>query len=127
MTGGAGRGERDRYGDEICERCGRCCQEKLQVRGRIYLLPRWCEYLDRETKLCTIYADRADLNPDCLALETGRRLGVFPADCPYVRDLKGYVGPVEGVVDEELLEAIERGEVEGDEDFERRVRARQGK
>jgi uncharacterized cysteine cluster protein YcgN (CxxCxxCC family) len=104
--------------DALCERCGRCCQEKLMVRGKIYLLPACCKYLDPDTRLCTIYERRAELNPECLDVATGLRLGVFPADCPYVRDIEGYSPPIEGVVDREMFEAIERGEITDDEVFE---------
>ncbi len=33
------------------------------------------------------------MNPECISVEEGIRLGVFPADCPYVRDLPDYVPP----------------------------------
>jgi uncharacterized cysteine cluster protein YcgN (CxxCxxCC family) len=118
---GGERREAAAPGEAACRRCGRCCQEKLMVRGRIYLLPVWCRYLDRETMLCTIYERRHELNPECLDVAVGRRLHVFPADCPYVRDLPDYEPPVEDVVDQELFDAIERGEIRSDEEFERRV------
>lgn len=94
------------------------------VRGRIYLLRRWCQYLDQRTRLCLIYEQRRELNPECLDVETGRRLGVFPKDCPYVRDLPDYIAPIEGVVDDEILEEIESGEIDSDEAFERRIARR---
>jgi hypothetical protein len=38
---------------------------------------------------------RHEVAPHCASVEDGIELGVFPADCPYVRDVEGYVGPVD--------------------------------
>ena len=40
-----------------------------------------------------MYGERHTANPHCLTVEMGTQLGVFPADCPYVRDLPDYVPP----------------------------------
>ena len=77
----------------LCERCGRCCYAKLILDGEVVYTPFACAYLDETTRRCTIYDRRHELNPRCLPVETGVRLGVFPPDCPYVRHLPGYVPP----------------------------------
>ena len=80
--------------EDRCLKCGRCCYYKVVVDGRIVYTPYPCKHLDTATKLCTIYSDRHRINQDCLTVEEGIRLGVFPADCPYVKDREGYRGPI---------------------------------
>ena len=99
------------YDEDTCERCGRCCYQKLWIEDRIYYTPFPCEYLDIETRLCAVYRKRHQVNPQCLDIEEGIRLGVFPADCPYVRDLPDYVPPVEDVIDPLAVRLIEQGKI----------------
>ena len=98
-----------------CLKCGRCCHAKLVVGDRVVYTDVPCAYLDVETKLCTVYERRHEVNPDCLDVEAGTKRGVFPTDCPYVRDVPGYKPPVTGLGPEEILEligALEAEEVE---------------
>ena len=98
-----------------CLRCGRCCYAKLLVEDRIIYVDVPCRHLDVETNLCRVYERRHELNPDCLDVEAGTKRGVFPADCPYVRDVPGYRAPI---IDPdpgelaELLQTVEAEEVE---------------
>lgn len=102
-TGTAQREAKDATRD-LCERCGRCCYAKLIIGGEIVYTPYPCPYLDTRTHLCTVYERRHEVNPQCITVEMGIRLGVFPADCPYVRDLPGYVPPRMGLTPEEIEE-----------------------
>jgi uncharacterized cysteine cluster protein YcgN (CxxCxxCC family) len=81
--------------DSLCRRCGRCCYKKLDIGGVVYMTPFPCDFLDEKTRLCTVYERRHEVNPACLGVEEGIRRHAFPADCPYVKGLKGYVPPVE--------------------------------
>ncbi|MCX7805874.1 MAG: hypothetical protein N3A38_11885 [Planctomycetota bacterium] len=81
--------------ESLCRRCGRCCHKKLDIGGVVYMTPFPCRYLDEETNLCKVYDRRHEVNPDCLGVEEGIKRHAFPADCPYVRGLKGYVPPIE--------------------------------
>lgn len=92
------------------------------VNGRIYVLPSYCKFWDPDTKLCKIYDKRHKLNPECLDVGRGSRIGVFPADCPYVKDIPDYEAPVDGLVDEQLLADIKAGLITTPEEFERRIR-----
>ncbi|SEA14553.1 hypothetical protein SAMN05660420_01374 [Desulfuromusa kysingii] len=75
--------------ENICERCGRCCFEKYEYRGKIFYSDTPCEYLDLETKLCRIYPQRFELNPECVRLSPDLvQSGVLPDDCPYVKKIK---------------------------------------
>ena len=102
-----------------CLKCGRCCYAKLRVKladgDRVVYTHTPCTYLHVETNLCTVYERRHEMNPDCLGVEAGIARGVFPADCPYVRDVPCYRPPVTDLVPEEILEligALEAEEVE---------------
>lgn len=81
--------------DAVCVRCGRCCYEKIDVRGTIYYTQVPCEYLDLNTRLCRVYADRVARRPGCVPL-TPELLarGFLPADCPYVADRTDYPAPL---------------------------------
>ncbi len=77
----------------LCEKCGRCCYAKLIIDGEVVYTPFPCPHLDEQTRLCKAYERRHEVNPHCLTVEMGVALGVFPADCPYVRDLPDYAPP----------------------------------
>jgi len=72
--------------ENICERCGRCCYEKFDYRGKIFYSRKPCPYLDTESKLCKIYHQRSKVHPDCVHLTPELvRAGILPDDCPYVK------------------------------------------
>jgi hypothetical protein len=77
-----------------CQRCGRCCYEKIEFEGEIYYTETPCEFLDQGTSLCRVYATRHIDKPDCSPL-TPRQVkrGLLPADCPYVKDFPDYKSP----------------------------------
>ena len=81
--------------EEVCRRCGRCCASKVLIGEEVHYTPFSCRYLDMKTHLCTVYDRRHEINPECLSLEEGILLGVFPADCPYVQDRPHYRPPRE--------------------------------
>jgi len=74
--------------EAICERCGRCCYEKISYKERIFYTRKPCPHLDLEKRFCRIYAQRDRLQADCVRLTPELvATGVLPADCPYVRTL----------------------------------------
>lgn len=81
--------------DAICECCARCCYEKIDFNGKIFYTAVPCEQLDPVTRLCRVYPQRDQVQPDCQRL-TPETIGAgfLPADCPYVRDLPDYPAPV---------------------------------
>jgi len=87
--------------EEICQRCGRCCYEKLDDRGKIIYTRIPCDRYDPETRLCTVYDNRSQLRPDCLPLTPEVvAAGFLPADCPYVVGVENYPAPdLEGDVE----------------------------
>lgn len=94
-----------------CRRCAACCYEKYVMDGWVFTTNIPCPYLDAETNLCTIYADRHRLNPQCLDVPTGIQLGVFPSDCPYVADLQDYRPPLATPLPKDVIAKIESGDV----------------
>ena len=95
--------------EALCRRCGRCCYEKLTVDGHVFTRRKPCPYLNAKTNLCTIYEQRFKKNPRCLTVPQGIKLGVFPADCPYVRGLPDYLPAEKGWLDEEIVKKIGQG------------------
>ena len=86
----------------LCRRCGRCCCAKLVIDDEVIYTPFPCPHLDEKTRLCTVYENRFEANPECLSVEDGIRHRVFPADCPYVKDLPDYRPPREKMTVEEF-------------------------
>jgi len=95
--------------EALCRRCARCCYEKLIVDGHVFTLRKPCRFLDETTKLCRVYEFRHEVNPRCLTVAEGMEYGVFPADCPYVSEIDGYLPAEEGWIDEKTLRKIEQG------------------
>ena len=81
--------------EALCQRCGRCCYEKVEFEGTVYYTDIPCQFLDMETNTCHVYAERDKLRPGCVRLMPDHvPRGFLPADCPYVADLKNYKAPV---------------------------------
>lgn len=77
--------------EAICRKCGKCCYEKLDLGGGLVrYTDEPCVYLDTATKLCKVYENRSEFEPDCISLteELVRNLTWMPEDCAYVEYLK---------------------------------------
>ncbi len=113
--------------EALCRRCGRCCYEKYVVEERVFTTRTPCPHLDTRTRRCTVYDRRTEVNPRCVTVEEGIRLGVFPADCPYVQGVAGYVPSEEGWLDDDLVRWIEEGVLTRAEDVRREMERRRGR
>ena len=83
--------------ENLCERCARCCYEKINFNGRIFYTKIPCDQLDLETGLCRVYMERDAVRPDCQRLTPEVvAAGILPADCPYAQHIEGYQGPTMG-------------------------------
>jgi uncharacterized protein len=80
--------------EDRCQRCGRCCYEKIEFAGEVFYTNTPCEKLDLKSRLCTVYEQRRRARPGCVSLtpEIVCR-GFLPADCPYVRGIRNYQAP----------------------------------
>ncbi|MEJ2475752.1 MAG: hypothetical protein P8Y74_17985 [Desulfobacterales bacterium] len=75
--------------EAICRRCGRCCYEKIDFEGQIYLTDIPCEHLDLKTRLCQVYMDRDNKRPGCVRLTPDHLdKGLLPPDCAYLAGLE---------------------------------------
>ena len=116
MASDAGGGKTSRnVHEDICRKCGKCCRRKAIIGGRVVYLPHYCKYLDVNTKLCTVYHRRFEVNSACKSIEEAIRMRILPADCVYVRGIKGYRGPVEEWESPEAEEIFRRLAIEHDD------------
>lgn len=80
--------------EAICQRCARCCYEKLDYQGKIFYTNKPCPHLDTELNCCRIYTQRSELHSECVQLTPALiAAGYLPADCPYVKGLSNYQAP----------------------------------
>lgn len=49
----------------LCDGCGKCCLNKLEIRGKIKFTDTVCRFLDCDSCLCKIYEHRLKKVPDC--------------------------------------------------------------
>ena len=93
----------------------------MAVGEEMVYLPLFCRFFDEEERLCKVYPRRYELSPQCLTVEEGIEIGVFPADCPYVRERAGYRPPREECTEDELrlyLQLTEGAEEEQEQEQE---------
>ncbi len=89
--------------EALCQRCGRCCYEKIEFEGEVYYTDEPCEKLEVSSGLCTVYENRHLARPGCAALTPEIiRLGVLPADCPYASRVGPCKAPHPWTGDEQL-------------------------
>lgn len=81
--------------ENLCLKCGKCCYEKIIAGNEVIFTSVPCKFLDQETKLCKVYNYRHGAHIRCLTIAEGIRARAFPADCPYVKNVKGYQAPIE--------------------------------
>jgi uncharacterized cysteine cluster protein YcgN (CxxCxxCC family) len=87
--------QKTREWESLCRKCGRCCYEKIDFEGTIYYTDIPCEYLDKKTNLCRVYAVRDRKRPGCVRLDRVTvAKGFLPAGCPYVTGIIDYPAPV---------------------------------
>ena len=96
--------------EALCRRCGKCCAEKVEVEGVVYLTKKMCRFLDAQSRQCTVYPERFRAEPDCLSTFEGLPMMAFPEDCPYTKSIEGYEPPQETwddpLVDEVIKELL---------------------
>ena len=97
----------------LCTKCGKCCTEKVDIDGTIYISKKYCRFLDLVSKECTVYEKRFEAEPGCMEVEAGIKVGIFPSDCPYIEGIEGYKPAVEEWDDPQITEAIR--EILGDD------------
>lgn len=77
--------------ESICNRCGKCCYEKVDLGGGIIrYTDEPCVHLDTASNLCKVYEKRHEVEPDCISLteKLVRTLNWLPEDCAYVEHMR---------------------------------------
>ena len=49
----------------LCDGCGKCCLNKLEIRGKIKFTNTCCRFFNCQNCLCKIYANRFEKVSDC--------------------------------------------------------------
>jgi uncharacterized cysteine cluster protein YcgN (CxxCxxCC family) len=72
--------------EALCDGCGKCCLNKLEIKGKIKFTNTHCRFLDCDSCLCKIYEHRFEVVPDCrdINLEAVREKPRWlPKTCAY--------------------------------------------
>lgn len=80
----------------LCDGCGKCCLNKLEIRRKIKFTRTHCRFLDCQSCLCKIYEHRFKQVPDCrdINLEAVREQPRWlPKTCAYWLLDNGYELP----------------------------------
>ena len=70
----------------LCDGCGKCCLNKLEIHGKIYYTNVRCRFLDSQSCLCRIYPHRFEKVPDCRNIDLKairERPRWLPKTCTY--------------------------------------------
>lgn len=70
----------------LCDGCGKCCLNKLEIKGKIKFTNTYCRFLNCESCLCKIYKNRFDVVPDCRDIDLNavrERPRWLPKTCAY--------------------------------------------
>ena len=49
----------------LCDGCGKCCLNKLEIKGKVKFTNIYCRFLNCKNCLCKIYHHRFEVVPDC--------------------------------------------------------------
>ncbi len=70
----------------LCDGCGKCCLNKIDIRGKVCFTNARCRFLDEETCLCRIYDNRFEKVSDCRDIDLRTVLTepeILPKTCAY--------------------------------------------
>jgi len=82
------------HSEKLCQRCGRCCYEKLSIEEVVVITDIPCQHYDEQTHHCRVYDQRHSHQVRCITVERGIAVGAFPDDCPYLQDMDDYRGAI---------------------------------
>lgn len=71
----------------LCDGCGKCCLNKLEIKGKICFTSAYCRFLDTESCLCKIYEHRFRKVNDCRDIDIAavrEKPRWLPKTCAYV-------------------------------------------
>lgn len=71
----------------LCDGCGKCCLNKLEIKGKICFTNAYCRFLDTKNCLCKIYTNRFEKVNDCRDINISairEKPRWLPKTCAYV-------------------------------------------
>ncbi len=71
----------------LCDGCGKCCLNKIEIKRKIYFTNTYCRFLDTNSCLCKIYANRFQKVNDCRDINISairEKPRWLPKTCAYV-------------------------------------------
>lgn len=80
----------------LCDGCGKCCLNKLEIKGKIKFTNTHCRFLNCQSCLCKIYANRFQVVPDCRDIDLAavrEKPRWLPKTCAYWLLDNGYELP----------------------------------
>lgn len=81
----------------LCDGCGKCCLNKLEIKGKIKFTNTHCRFLNCKNCLCKIYAHRFEVVPDCRDIDLAavrEKPRWLPKTCAYWLLDNGYDLPL---------------------------------
>ena len=72
--------------EALCDGCGKCCLNKIEIKGKVHFTNAYCRFLDCKSCLCKIYEHRFEVVDDCrdINLEAVREKPRWlPKTCAY--------------------------------------------
>ena len=72
--------------EALCDGCGKCCINKIEIKGKVHFTNAYCRFLDCQSCLCKIYEHRFEVVKDCrdINLEAVREQPRWlPKTCAY--------------------------------------------
>lgn len=70
----------------LCDGCGKCCLNKIEIRGKVCFTNARCRFLDPDSCLCQIYEHRFKKVSDCRDIDLNTVLNepeILPQTCAY--------------------------------------------
>lgn len=70
----------------LCDGCGKCCLNKIDIKGKVCFTNAKCRFLDEETCLCQIYEHRFEKVDDCRDIDLKTVIEepeILPKTCAY--------------------------------------------
>ncbi len=70
----------------LCDGCGKCCLNKIDIRGKVCFTNARCRFLDPDTCLCQIYEHRFEKVDDCRDINLQTVISepeILPKTCAY--------------------------------------------
>ena len=71
----------------LCDGCGKCCLNKLEIKGKVCFTNAYCRFLDTKSCLCKIYDNRLQKVNDCRDIDISairEKPRWLPKTCAYV-------------------------------------------